>query len=181
VVSLLLAGLGGVSGTAGAQMPPPPSSSAGSAGAPVSAPVPDALLTGRSVFISNAGADSGLFPQPFTGYPDRGYSEFYALVQKQGRFVIVDDPSKADLVFELRLMAPNGPANPNKEKGASDPLPMFRLVIYQEKTHYVLWAFTESIDPALLQKAHDRNFDLALDKIINDLGKLTNGNKPRVP
>jgi hypothetical protein len=44
-------------------------------------------------------------------------------------------------------MAPNGPAIADKQKGASDPLPM--LVIYDRPTHYVLWALTESIAPAI--------------------------------
>ena len=35
------------------------------------APVPSLLLSAKKVFISNAGADSGLFPHPFSGDPDR--------------------------------------------------------------------------------------------------------------
>ncbi len=132
------------------------------------APVPAALPAARSVFISNAGADSGLFPQPFSGDPDRGYSEFYAAMKQWGRYTLVDDPGRADLVLQLQLSAPNGPANANKQKGASDPLPMFRLVIYEGRTHYILWAFTESIDPAVLQKTHDHNFDLALGRLAED-------------
>lgn len=45
------------------------------------APVPPQLLNAKTVFISNAGADSGLFPYPFTGDPDRAYNEFYAGVE----------------------------------------------------------------------------------------------------
>jgi hypothetical protein len=138
------------------------------------APIPAFLLTGKTVFVSNAGADSGLFPEPFTGDPDRGYAEFYAALKSWGRFTLVDDPATADLVFQLQLQAPNGPANANKQKGASDPLPMFRLVIFDRKTHYVLWALTESIDPAILQKTHDHNFDLALDNLTSDLKQLMN-------
>jgi hypothetical protein len=99
------------------------------------APVPPALLAGKKIFISNAGADSGLFPHPFSGTPDRGYSEFYAAMQEWGRYEIVSGPGEADLALELQLMAPKGPVNANKEKGASDPLPMFRLVIYEAKSH----------------------------------------------
>ncbi|MGD0444845.1 MAG: hypothetical protein ABSA39_13005, partial [Edaphobacter sp.] len=44
------------------------------AAAPVAvAPVPPQLLNAKKVFISNAGADSGLFPHPFSGDPDRAY------------------------------------------------------------------------------------------------------------
>src|ERR1700754_2347951 len=68
------------------------------------APVPPALLNAKKVFISNAGADSGLFPHPFTGDPDRAYNEFYANVESWGRYQLVANPAQADLVFELRLM-----------------------------------------------------------------------------
>jgi hypothetical protein len=50
---------------------------------------------------------------------------------------------------------------------------MFRLVIFDRKTHYVLWALTESIMVAVLQKTHDNNFDLALNAITMDLKRLT--------
>ena len=66
-----------------------------------------------------------------------------------------------------------GPTNANKQKGASDPLPMLRLVIPDRKTHYVLWALTESIEHANLQKTHDRNFDQALTALTLDWKKLT--------
>lgn len=137
------------------------------------APVPPALLNARRVFISNAGADSGLFPHPFNGDPDRGYSEFYAAMKSWGRYELVPDPNDADLVFELRLMAPNGPQSPNKQNGAADPLPMFRLVILERKSHYVLWALTESIEFAFLQKTHDHNFDQALANLTADMKRLT--------
>jgi hypothetical protein len=154
---------------ANAQTPP--------AGAPPPAaslaPVPPALLNAKTVFISNAGADSGLFPHPFSGDPDRPYNQFYAAMQSWGHYQLVADPSEADIVFELQLIAPPGPSSGNKVNGASDPVPMFRLVIYDRKTHYVLWALTESIWVALLQKTHDNNFDSALNAITTDLKRLT--------
>jgi hypothetical protein len=142
--------------------------------APVAiAPVPDLLLSAKKVFVSNAGADSGLFPHPFNGDPDRAYNEFYANVESWGRYQVVATPVEADLVFELQLTAPNGPANADKQKGASDPLPMLRLVFYDRPTHYVLWALTESIAPAALQKTHDHNFDEAVANLVLDAGRLT--------
>jgi hypothetical protein len=134
--------------------------------------VPPALLAAKKVFLSNAGADSGLFPHPFSGTPDRAYSQFYDAVKAWNRYSLVADPSDADLVFELQLTAPNGPTSANKQDGASDPLPMFRLVIFDRKTHYVLWALTESIYPATLQKTHDHNFDEALTNLLADLKDL---------
>ncbi len=144
--------------------PPPPASLA---------PVPPALLNAKTVFISNAGADSGLFPHPFKGDPDRPYNQFYAAIQSWGHYQIVGDPSEADIVLELQLIAPPGPTSGNKINGASDPVPMFRLVIYDRKTHYVLWTITESITVAFFQKTHDSNFDSALNAITMDLKRLT--------
>jgi hypothetical protein len=140
---------------------------------PDAAPVPVLLVNAKKVFISNAGADSGLFPHPFSGDPDRAYNQFYADVSSWGRYQLVASPGEADLVFELQLSAPNGPSNADKSKGASDPLPMFRLVIYDRPSHYVLWALTESIAPAEKQKTHDHNFDEALAALVLDAGRLT--------
>ena len=58
------------------------------------------------------------------------YSQFIAALKANGHFDLVNDPSNADLVLELRLIAPAGPPNANKQKGTSDPLPEFRLIIY---------------------------------------------------
>jgi hypothetical protein len=136
------------------------------------AAIPPAIFSAKKVFLSNAGADSGLFPHPFGGSQDRAYNQFYASLQKWGRYELVSAPEDADLVFELRLSAPSGPANPDKQKGASDPLPTFYLVIVERKSHYTLWTITESVTVAFFQKTHDRNFDDALAVLLADLKKV---------
>ena len=135
--------------------------------------VPAALLSAKSLFLSNAGAEGGLFPQPFSGDPNRGYEEFYSMLKASGAHQLVNDPSQADLVLELQLNAPNGPSSGNKQNGASDPLPTFRLTIYDRKTHYVLWALTETIEVAVLQKTHDKNFDQAITNLAYDFEQVT--------
>jgi hypothetical protein len=142
--------------------------------------VPPAILSAKKIFVSNAGADSGLFPHPFSGGTERGYNQFYAGLKGTGQWQLVGDPAQADLVLELRLTAPYGPSNADKEKGASDPLPMFRLVVYDAKSHYVLWALTEAVDPASLQKSHDRNFDEALGEILQDFEDVAGKPYPTV-
>jgi hypothetical protein len=140
---------------------------------PAAAPVPPAIKSAKTLFISNGGADSGLFPSPFSGTSDRPYSEFYVNLASDRAHQLVSDPSEADLVLELRLLAPAGPQRPNKQNGASDPLPMLRLIIYDRKTHYVLWTLSESVEFALLQKTHDRNLDDAVRAIAADFRELT--------
>jgi len=137
------------------------------------APVPPAIAAAKTIFISNAGADSGLFPSPFSGDPSRGYTEIYTALQHSGLYQIVSDPSQADLVLELKLTAPYGPSSPNKAEGASDPRPMFSLTVYDRSTHYVLWTLTQSINVALLQKTHDRNFDEALNALVSQFELLS--------
>jgi hypothetical protein len=160
-IALALACLFTVSPLAGSQQPPQP--------APESAPgpVPPALTRAHTVFISNGGSDSGLFPEPFSGDPDRGYTQFLNALKASNAFTLVSDPSEADLVLELALVAPNGPTNANKQNGAADPRPMFRLTVYDRKSHYVLWTVTQSVQLAFLQKTHDRNFDDALTAVLN--------------
>lgn len=146
---------------------------------PPAAPVPPAILAAKTIFVSNGGADSGLFPQPFSGDPNRSYNEFYTALKATGQFQLVDSPAQADLVLELRLIAPYGPTSNNKQLGASDPLPMFRLEVYDRPTHYILWTVTGSIDSALLQKTHDRNFDQTLQNVLDQF--LTAAGKPVPP
>lgn len=140
--------------------------------APITAgPIPPAIRTAKAIFVSNAGAGSGLFPSPFSGDQNRGYDQFYAEIRAAGVWELVADPSDADLVLELRLEAPNGASDPikanqNKPWGIALAMPMFRLVVYDRKTHYVLWAMTQSVGAANLQKTHDRNFDEALTALL---------------
>lgn len=140
---------------------------------PAAAPIPQGIMTAKKVFISNAGADSGLFPHPFSGSADRAYNQFYSAVGAIGRYELVANPAEADLVLQLRLTAPYGPTNADKQKGASDPLPMFRLEVIDAKTHFVLWALTQSIERAALQKTHDHNFDVALTAMVDDFKRLS--------
>jgi hypothetical protein len=140
-------------------------------------PIPPAILNAKTIFVSNAGSDAGLFPEtystssvlsePFSGDPGRTYTEFYSALKATGEFTLVSDPTLADLVLEIGLSSPKGPTNPNRQNGASDPLPMFRLVVYDCKSHYVLWTFTSSIDSAYIRKTHDRNFDQALSSVLS--------------
>jgi len=139
-------------------------------------PIPPALTTSKTIFVSNAGSDSGLFPSPFTGDTNRGYNQLYAGLKANGQYELVGDPAAADLVLELQVKAPAGSTRDltsNKVNGASDPVPMFRLLVYDRKTHYVLWALTQSIEIAYLQKTHDRNFDDALTAVLLEFESLS--------
>jgi hypothetical protein len=150
--------------------------------ATLTGPIPSAIPAAKKIFVSNAGSDSGLFPSPFSGDLSRGYTQIYAALMATGQFESMADPADADLVLELKLTAPSGPAfssTVNKENGAADPLPMFRLVIYDRKSHYVLWTLTQSVGYAVGQKNHDHNFDVAILVLLDKFQQLAG--KPITP
>ncbi|HEU5349969.1 MAG TPA: hypothetical protein VFU55_00110 [Terracidiphilus sp.] len=143
-----------------------------------SAPIPPAIAAAQTIFLSNAGADSSLFPMSlpsgsitdgtYSGDPARGFNEFYSLVAQSGRFKLVSDPSAADLVLELRLYA-----HYSSSHDAPYPFPSFRLVIRNRRSHYILWTLTQSIETALRQKTADGNFDYAVHGLARQLLQLT--------
>jgi hypothetical protein len=138
--------------------------------------IPPPILNARAVFLANGGADGGLFPEPFSGDPNRGYFSLLGQLKSAGKYELVSDPSQADLVMAIQLTAPNGPRQGGKQLGAADPLPFFKLVIYDAKTRFALWTITEPIEWAILQKTHDRNFDDAVARLSADVQALSQGN-----
>lgn len=136
-------------------------------------PVPAAILSAKTLFISNGGGDAGLFPEPFSGDPSRGYNQFYDALKASGQYQLVDNPSQADLVLEIKLTAPYGSLRDNKVAGNADPLPMFTLTVYDRGTHYALWTLTRTVEYAYLQKTHDHNFDTAIAAIASQFEALT--------
>jgi len=145
----------------------------GQGAGPESRGVPKAIEKAKSVFVSNGGSDAGLFPEPFSGDPNRGYFAFMKALRDAHTLEVVDDPARADMVLEIHLSAPMGPMHMSKQLGSADALPFFKLTIYDRKTHFVLWTITEPIEIAMLQKTHDRNFDQALSHIVDDLWALS--------
>ena len=127
----------------------------------INSPVPVAITAGHKLFLSNGGADAGLFPHPFTGTQDRAYAAMYKLLSANPAYILVGSPAEAELVLELQLTAPAA-AIGDKKHGTEDPLPVFKLTVYDRPTHYTLWVISQTIDQANLQKTHDRNFDDAL-------------------
>ena len=135
-------------------------------------PVPALLAEARTAFLSNGGADAGLFPHPFTGTQDRAYAYFFGKLSAGRPLTLVPNPAAADVVLEIQLSSPLGPLGNDKQKGTADPLPTFKLIVYDRPTHYVLWTITQTVDPANLQKTHDKNFDLALDSLFDQMNQL---------
>lgn len=139
------------------------------------APIPATLLAAKTAFISNGGGEE--WPEnnsPYTGGPNRAYNQFYAGMKSWGRFALVDSPTSADLLFEIRFSLP--PAERTVFQGdtiGNGPFdPQFRLEIRDSRTHTLLWGLTEHAHWAILQGNRDKNFDEALQKLFAELQAL---------
>ncbi|HTS11051.1 MAG TPA: hypothetical protein VMH00_02940 [Candidatus Limnocylindrales bacterium] len=140
--------------------------------APV-APIPPQILDAKTVFISNAGGeiDRNLAFGNY-GPPDEPYNEFYAAVKTWGRYQFVDSPSAADLIFQIRFTVAPLPGSVKRGSLTVSEDPQFRLVILDPKTNVILWAFTEHVEPAILQGNRDKNFGLAFHALMTNLMQL---------
>jgi hypothetical protein len=136
---------------------------------PAAAPVPAQIVSGRKVFISNAGADvlsQSLFNR--AGEPDQAYNHFYAAIQTWGRYEIVATPGEADLVFEISFAAPQ-----SYNGTLTSYAPHFALRMLDGKTHFLLWSLTAPVDGAFRKATWLKNFDHGLDALMDDVKKLS--------
>lgn len=130
------------------------------------APVPAQIVSGKKVFISNAGEENlntSIGPL-LSGRSNRIYNQFYAAMKQWGRYELVSGPAEADLVFEIGFTI-NG----------SGQLPVFghlRLAIRDPKTNVLLWTFIDYAQIALRRGNRDKNFDQAMAVIVGELKDL---------
>jgi hypothetical protein len=130
------------------------------------APLPAQILSARKVFISNAGEENLNLPigQVLSRGSDRVYNQFYAAVQKLGRYELVSAPADADLVFEIGFTI-----NGSRELPETGHL---RLSIRDPKSNILLWTFVEYAQAAILKGNRDKNLDQALSVIVGELRNL---------
>ena len=134
---------------------------------PNSAPIPPQIAAAHTVFVSNGGG-SNFFDQ-FTGGPDRAYNSFYADLQQSNRYQLVDSPLKADLIFEIRSIAPAFEDN----SGIVSYNPQLILSIQDPQTRAVLWTTTANVRAIGTQDRRDRGFDQSVGVIVDKLAQLT--------
>jgi hypothetical protein len=132
------------------------------------APLPSQIVTAKRVFISNAGGE--LYPGFWSGGPSRTYNEFYAATKSWGRYELVAAPVDADLVLQISYADPIMLV----ASGSSVNFLQFRLELIDPKTHIVLWTINEQAKAmGGLQKSRDKEFEGALNKLVDDLKALT--------
>lgn len=130
------------------------------------APVPPQILNARRVFVSNAGGSN--YFDIFTGGPDRAYTTLYADLELTGRYQLVDSPAQAELVFQIRAVAPAA--------GDFDNIvynPQIILRVLDPRTSTVLWTTRANVRAAGTQKHRDRGFDQSIAVLVDKLSLVT--------
>ncbi|HME13315.1 MAG TPA: hypothetical protein VKF79_10665 [Candidatus Acidoferrum sp.] len=128
-----------------------------------SAPLPAQLSTAKKIFLSNASGKS------YSGMAasDLTYNDFHSALKSWGRYELASTPSDADMIFEIRYEAPFGPSN----GGNSVEFPEAMLVIFDPKTHVVLWAFSEPL-VSTKHKSNEQHLADTLNNLLNDVKRL---------
>jgi hypothetical protein len=110
---------------------------------PATAPVPAQIATAHTVFLANSGADAN-FPID----ANKTYSAVYAALKAWGRYQLVDSPAAADLVLQLRDIAPITDVTGNRGGVYSVTSPAYQLTVLDPHSNLPLWTLTSPVNLA---------------------------------
>jgi hypothetical protein len=115
------------------------------------APPPPAVIaavtSAKKIFLSNAGADTE-FIRNSTAGASGSYDELYAALKQWGYFQLVDSPTQADIIFEIRSTETQDfreeyDPNPSNVSHTQDILgaqhPILTLSIFNASTRSPIW------------------------------------------
>jgi hypothetical protein len=105
------------------------------------APVPSQIQQAQTIFLTNSGSDPN-FPIDAT----KSYNDIYTALQTWGRYKLVNSPDQADLVFQLKGIAPITDVSGNRGGVYSVTSPAFQITILDPKSNIALWTITSPVD-----------------------------------
>ncbi len=105
------------------------------------APVPSQIQQAQTIFLTNSGSDPN-FPIDAT----KAYNDIYAALQTWGRYKLVNSPDQADLVFQLKGIAPITDVSGNRGGVYSVTSPAFQITILDPKSNIALWTITSPVN-----------------------------------
>jgi len=135
------------------------------------APVPPQIATAHRVFVSNGGGPN--YFNAFTGGPDRAYNSLYAELKQSSRYQLVSAPADADLIFQIRSIAPTVDTSTPDSPGGIAYNPQLILSIQDPATHAVLWTTSANVRASGRQKTRDAEFDQSLEVVVDKLRQVT--------
>jgi hypothetical protein len=103
-------------------------------------PPPAQITSAHTVFLTNGGDDPN-FPIDST----QGYNDIYAALKAWGHYQLVNAPEQADLVFQLRGVAPIAGVAGVNGTVSSYTSPAFQFYIRDPKSNVVLWTITSPV------------------------------------
>lgn len=131
------------------------------------APLPPQVLNAHTVFIANGGGSN--YFDIFRGGPNRAYNTFYKDMKKANRYELVSSPEEADVIFEIRAIAPG-------VSGTNDIVsynPQVILTIRDPKTNVVLWTESANVRASGTKNRRDRQFDMSVAVLVDKLAQVT--------
>lgn len=107
---------------------------------PAPPPPPAQIASAHTVFLTK-GSDDPNFPIDST----QSYNDIYAALKAWGHYQLVSAPEQADLVFQLRGVAPITGVDGTRGTVSSYTSPAFQLYIRDPKSNVVLWTITSPV------------------------------------
>jgi hypothetical protein len=141
---------------------------------PPSADVISRVTAAKKVFLSNAGANPVYATDEMIGGANGGYNALYASLKQWGHFQLVDAPTQADLIFEIRSLEScdiEKPGNGIHERDYTQTCtqPTFNLSILDPSTRTPLYVIVSPAGKASSLKkgqiAFAKSIDTLTDKI----------------
>ena len=133
------------------------------------APAPSEIAAAHTIFLNNAGADANF---PLSG--EQSYNDVYAALQAWNHYQLVSTPDQADLILQLRGIAPITDIVGNRGGTYSLTSPAFQLVFKDRKTGTDLWTITSPVNIVGKKEVRDRWTSLAITNLISRIKVLAN-------
>jgi hypothetical protein len=130
-------------------------------------PVPAPILSAKTIFLGNAGTNTD-------GDSERAYEGFYQQLVAWNHYKVVTDPAEADLVAEIAV---NSSVTATTQ-GNSGENYFIHVILRDEKTHTLLWDFSEYASGGGSRKTILSSFNNAITRLATDLKALAAGTLP---
>ena len=126
------------------------------------APVPSQIQQAHTIFLTNSASDPN-FPIDEI----KAFNDIYAALQAWGHYRLVNSPEQADLVFQLRNIAPITDVTGNRGGVYSVTSPAFQLTILDPKSNIPLWTITSPVNLAGKNQVFARWISIAETNLVS--------------
>jgi hypothetical protein len=130
--------------------------------------VPAQIAQAHTVFLTPSAFDPN-FPIDSA----RAYNAVYADIQSRGLFQLADSPAHADLVLQLRGLAPVNSFTDIDGNIYSTTNPAFQLTVVDPATNLAIWTITAPVSLAGRRRTYDHWISLSETNLVSRLQVLS--------